>query len=649
MADFAIRIAGEPIRVNLGPSAEIAERAAQRAEVAATESAAIVASIKVVPFPAEKYDNPRSVLLSGYSSVTTATMDEQGIDIANGQRLRFDQLLSATDMATGDTMRVEFQRPVGTVEPPSFSFYNGASTLVGSAISFTQLGDSFVADGEWPATADRFRIDWTNSSGAAVEITNPRFARLVGDTAATVSDRTRFNSLLASSTASLTNSYGGATGISGTSGTGTGTPVVNADGSVFAPANRIFTILAPNVGPDFAPKTVGEPITLVLKSTAARHNGVNAILVGDVTGTTIVNLQQLENGYWVWQGAIPAISGSTAAVGVRFQIDNRDNGNANYTAVDATVSDFMVVDGLTLPDRVLAPGATTAGVSDESAVSWSKTGTAPNRQVFVYARNASGDKVLRYRLDEKVDAGTALDAFSWAKWDVGNYVAGVWTSERELFASSEVSTAIQTQQAVDETTDSDLFIWGGGTHGQQVFTSLQFLIDGTAYTLGDLPDSGSATGDKFTVIGSGYAYDENTTTTALTGQTQYDIAHGELRKFDTIRYEKTESVGPCYLAMAPVNTADVEEIFVNGTGQKIAAVTTDISSGNQRRPSVAWQGDLGTVVMDAINHDGEIGVLVDNRTTFWKGYFSMNGTHNVKVPKVAGDRQYLLTSYRHYS
>lgn len=35
MADFAIRINGEPIRVNLGPSAEIAERAAARAEAAA--------------------------------------------------------------------------------------------------------------------------------------------------------------------------------------------------------------------------------------------------------------------------------------------------------------------------------------------------------------------------------------------------------------------------------------------------------------------------------------------------------------------------------------------------------------------------------------------------------------------------------------
>ena len=48
MADFAIRIAGEPIRVNLGESTAIAARSADRAEAAATEAEGIKSELGVV-------------------------------------------------------------------------------------------------------------------------------------------------------------------------------------------------------------------------------------------------------------------------------------------------------------------------------------------------------------------------------------------------------------------------------------------------------------------------------------------------------------------------------------------------------------------------------------------------------------------------
>lgn len=633
---FSVPVAGsnqafDLYRVDAGPVATL---------VVDYPSVALVQEVQahiVDPYPTQDWDTPTPLnLLANPTSGTTYQL--QTFTVANGGRFYAVPTIASLGLAVGDIVRMAFRLIFGTDQPSSFTFRAG-TTLI-SEVAFVLRGGWWIAEAEIPATTTIIRIDWVNSTGADVVFTRPTFAKRLAFQRLGHADRLRL-AALASDPGPLGNLWPATATSTKIAGTGDAAEiVVNADGSVSLPADIQVRINGLGIN-----RPVGAVMTVLARASGPLL-AMGVRFAGATSGTEAVAMRPAGDGWWVLQSHTIAIGGSTAINEIRIEPDNRNGTTSLFVSAPVTIDRIIVVDGPEIPARLPVAATPVNPAEVGFPVRWQKSGD----DLFVYALNATMDRVCQYQFSRVVDSEKNLDGFVFRNWKVGQYVDGVWAETKNLTPLSEISTAVQTQQAIDFTDDPDIFIWGGVTHGQTVHTSINFHADGQTFSWGELSASGSTLG-AFTVRVDGYANDEGTTTEALTGSTTCVIAHGHFDKIDGIRFSKVNSVGPAYLAMCPIVDEGFGQIAINDETFDISVTSGNINRSDLIKPRLAVLGEAGMVTFEAINHTGQMAVLVSDRSgdavPFHKLYLTSGTTAKVSV--VAGERRRLHVRYQHFS
>ena len=296
---------------------------------------------------------------------------------------------------------------------------------------------------------------------------------------------------------------------------------------------------------------------------------------------------------------------------------------------------------LRLKESSLPLGFSSSPAADVSKVSWIK-GTDELR---VYALNGGKTKWNEFVFSANA-SDQNYDGFTITEWTAGQMTDGVYAKDYDITALSEISTAIRTQQAVDETEDggsasNDLFISGGNFHGDEQIQNLSFIANNLLYTFADLPATG--TSDTFEVIERAQATNENSTVVAFDSVTTYVIEHGGWTKTDPFYARSSNTILSAYLAMCPVVIAGVTDFIMDGVPYDAVNYDGNESVSGAYLPKIEFFGSVGRVSFEALECSHPITPRVIRATTNIKGYMDLD-----VGAVINGDTMYLKTRYRHF-
>lgn len=439
--------------------------AAKRAAIAG-----LLASAAPSPFDPDLWNLPVAIRNDDIVTPTTTSLatDDQGFTIADGARFYFTPAIGNFGLSVGDTMRMAFRLLSGAAAPTSITFRNG-STLI-STVNFTLEGGFYLAEAVVPATTTNIRMDWTNGSGGAVKISRPRIARRATQSDLPVKDRVRLAGLN-SDPGQLANFWARAATVGTTAGAGVAT--INANGSVTVPGGALVSIRPP-VHPG---RAIGANVTLLCRSSTRLIRNINARFIGATTGTALAMMRPIGDGWWVYSGPIPAISGSTSANSTYFEVDNRAAGIAAYSPADVVIDSFMAFDGLDIPDGLIVPAPDTYP-DDEIVV------TQGVDAFTIYQRSGESAKYTGWTFSRY-----NVPAYPERKvgWRVGSHVKATRTGDTAFSAGTAITDTGEFETAIKENGKADFM--GGATHGDAVETrALQAFIDGNKI----VPDGATA-------------------------------------------------------------------------------------------------------------------------------------------------------------
>lgn len=577
---------------------------------------------------------PRASLTAPTSS--DATLDDDELTLSAGGRLFFNTnnqgfengLLAG--IKAGEAFGVSLLILEGDPLAPVISFYNN-NTLVKAGEAMTPAGPYYIYEGDWPVEADALRVDVINfGEPEPFKMSWPLYAVAPSVALADVDSFKR---------GPAENIWPAVTTVSKITGNGPA-PVARADGKFLVPDDTFSRISGA-----VSDLPIGTKLAWMVHANSENISYIAARHVG--TSSEVFILDPLGDG---WFGGVTTVGeGLSTVAPIKFlnlEVELREF-TAAYDHGDILIDDINVY----LSDRVppsKPSNPVTVTANSGSGVSWVKSAGA----LTVYTRNASDTEDLRYVFINAVNASQDLEDWRWEMWAAGELVGGVFTVRQDLFAASEVSTAIKTEQASLLLGVDDGWIWGGEAHNQKLQDSLRFLVDGTEYTFETLPDEGSSA--SLNMIYNGVAHEERLAgaprVEALRGQTQFKIKAGHLRKLDNVGWLKDQLAGPTYLAMCPVIAEGLTHVQIDATSYDMSTIAVNgvVTQAPAKNPAIIWLGEHDMVRMRAVHHSRKVSTLMQNRGTFWKGYFTISEGFGYE-PKIAGERDFLDTIYEHSS
>jgi hypothetical protein len=423
----------------------------------AVAAAASINSLFSEPFPVTDWSLtvPITFATAGAGAIT---YDQINLTIPNGERLLASTPIADLGLAVGDFVRIAFRREAGSSQPPSITFRAG-TTLI-STVNYVQTGQWWIAEAEIPATTTIIRHDWTNSTGSNVVITRPAFAKRRSYARLGHIDRMRLITLNADS-GEVANLFPSSVVVTRIAGTGDLGEVINNGTSVVIPADFQARI----AGFDIIKNNDAE-VTVLARVTGGAVRGFNARFVGATTGTQVVTMQPIGDGWWRWSGVI-SVSGSTSINEVRFEPDNRNATNPPFTSAPVTILRMSVTDGLEIPARRPLPPAVGQAIyaDDEIVVNQITDGIRVSHK-------AGPNKYVRWPVDRyNVPADRALG------WRIRGMESVVRTGDTSFGSAVPLAFTGQHETAIREDGKSDFM--GGSVHGDQEETRpLTMLIDG---------------------------------------------------------------------------------------------------------------------------------------------------------------------------
>ncbi|MCF7778088.1 hypothetical protein GLP59_10595 [Sulfitobacter sp. M220] len=509
-------------------------RKADRVEVEAVRSETIVD-----PFPASEYEVP-SILRPYYlkSPSSGLTVDDDGVTVADAGRFYAIPNLQSLGLAVGDTVRVAFRRLSGVDQPTNIAFYAG-TTLI-STVLFKLIGGWYVAQGPIPATTTIIRTDWTNSTGSAVKLTWLQFAVKAIEQRPIVPARNNFYRLLSSGDGPM-NLWPGISVLSKTLGTGDiADGSINEDGSATWPAEVQGQI---RTSDDSLTRDIGDLMTFMVRvATITFISRMWVRFVGTITGTQSVEMQHLGDDWWYLSGPIPEFSDQTSIRSVYIEIDNRTDGAVAPS--EATISEFMVFDGLVMPDQFVKVGVDTdeppvgGGFSPTDVVVTQSAGS------FQIAMLAGATKYARWTMGRYDDAPSR--ALGWRQTLLEEVTR---TGEADFSGAVALTDDGEVEVAILEIGKSDFM--GGSTHGDMQETrDLTLIVDGTDVTL---DGTTSYVARRAEAIQQAHLLevDNEIDTLSATLVTNWVWQDGLLRLRNWLRWERDMLIKTCYLTMLP--------------------------------------------------------------------------------------------------
>lgn len=167
-------------------------------------------------------------------------------------------------------------------------------------------------------------------------------------------------------------------------------------------------------------------------------------------------------------------------------------------------------------------------------------GSTNNDGVYIYTPQPNG--FLRY--DFKHAYVTSINADNW-RIDSLYAVDDSFNSRFQCTTSGEWECAVRLSGRPDFS--------GGRAHGDEVYTYLLFLVDGTPYQYSDLSALGVASFETLKIIETTTLYDPNDSVTAIaTHYREYTFTKENVTIRQKLVWSITDTADACYLAMFPV-------------------------------------------------------------------------------------------------
>lgn len=507
------------------------DTASTQTEVARYPTLGRIDNALIDPFPENRFGVNSALRPDDYVAPTSGvTLGLGQVSIAPTGRLFVRTALATVGAYVGATLRVVFRRISGAGQPTALRFLNASNALVLS-VPFAPRGGWWVAEEIVPAGTTQINVDYTNATGAAVVLTPLRAAVEVSPRETIAPDRARITGLLTDPGA-IADLWPGVATVATTAGSGT--PVINADGTVTVPAGANVEV-RPADG--LIVRAFTDVVTVLVQLTSPLVRNVTIKPIGAISGAASFPARHIGDGWWLWTGAL-AVAGQAAIKNIFLVIDNRAQSLGIYTPGTVVVQKVIIVDGAEIPARLPAPAADT--FPDDELVLTQSAGA-----IQIAQRAGEPARYIRWSLTRYDDPATRA-----LGWRLTSLTTASRAGETSFSTGIALTDSGEFEVAIREVGKSDFM--GGSTHGDMQETRpLILLVDGQRVT----PDGSTALrARRIEAIQKAQLWEVDNAANVLAADlvTRWVWERGEMQLAHHLTWRRNMTLQAAYLTMLPI-------------------------------------------------------------------------------------------------